>query len=124
MEAIDVLHDKYGIDFPATDFFYPTLTDDILEYFDEVLYFNDIEVDGVACVLITGTSPDINLQLWIESATNLPHKVVLAGQYKNKAYYEGVFSNWRVDPVLPDILFEFKAPPNSTRVNIEERIKN
>lgn len=123
VESIDVLHDKYGIDFPATDFFYPTLTDDILEHFDEVLYFDGIQVDEVECVLITAASQKNYLQLWIEESTNLPYKVILAGQYKNKAYYEGVFSNWRLDPMLPDILFEFSPPSNATQVAIKERIK-
>jgi hypothetical protein len=124
IETIDVLHDKYGIDFPASDFFYPTLTDDIMEHFNEVLYFDGIKVDEVPCILITASSGEKNLQLWVEESTNLPYKVILAGQLKNKAYYEGTFSNWRINPVLPDILFEFHPPSNSTRVHIKERVKN
>ena len=30
MATIDELHHRYGIDFPAADFFYPTFTDDLI----------------------------------------------------------------------------------------------
>jgi len=119
MEAIDFLHEKYGIDFPASDLFYPTITDDILEHFDTVLYFDNITINEVSCELIEATNERNVLQLWIETKTNLPYKILLAGQSDNTNYYEGVFSNWRVDPVLPDIMFEFKPPSNSTRVQIK-----
>jgi len=119
--AIDFLHDKYGIDFPATDFFYPTLTDDIIKHFDEVFYFDSVKIDEVACFMITGSNEKRNLRLWIDSETNLPYKVTLVGRAEKGNYYEGIFTNWRVDPALPDILFEFAPPSNATRVHIKEK---
>jgi len=123
MDAIDFLHEKYGIDFPASDLFYPTITDDILEHFNTVLYFDNITIDEVDCVLIEGTNEKNVFQLWIEKSSNLPRKVLLAGRSDNGDYYEGVFANWRADPKLPDILFEFQPPSNSTRVHISEKNK-
>ena len=123
VEAIDFLHDKYGIDFPASDLFYPTLTDDILEHFNTVLYFDNITIDEINCVLVEATNEMNVLQMWIEKNTNLPYKILLGGRSDDGNYYEGVFTHWKTDPKLPDILFEFEPPPNSTRVNIKERSK-
>jgi len=124
MEAIDFLHEKYGIDFPASDLFYPSITDDILEHFNSVLYFDNITIDEVSCVLIEATNEKTMLQLWIEKDSNLPHKILLVGQSDEGNYYEGVFANWRVDPKLPDILFEYSPPSNTTRVHIKQNSKN
>ena len=123
IEAIDFLHDKYGIDFPASDLFYPTIVDDILEHFSTVLYFDNITIDEVSCVLIEASGENRILQMWIEKGTDLPYKFLLADRSDDGNYYEGVFTNWRIDPKLPDLIFEFKPPSNSTRVHIEDRIK-
>lgn len=124
VEAIDFLNAKYGIDFPAADLFYPSLTDDILEHFNTVLYFDNVTVDEVSCVLVEASNTERLLQIWIDESTNLPYKLLLAGRSDGGDYYEGVFTNWKLDPKLPDILFEFEPPSNSTRVNIKEKIKN
>jgi len=123
IEAIDFLNNKYGIDFPASDLFYPTLTDDIIEHFNTVLYFDNITIDEVNCVLIEATNEKNVMQMWIEEATNIPYKILLIGRSDGGNYYEGVFTHWKIDPQLPDILFEFEAPSNSTRVHIEEKSK-
>ncbi len=41
LALIDSIHNTYGVYFPAADFFDPTLTDDILENYDQLLYFGE-----------------------------------------------------------------------------------
>ncbi len=123
IDAIDFLNHKYGIDFPASDLFYPTLTDDILEHFSTVLFFDSITIDEKSCVLVEGTNEKNVMQMWIEESTNLPYKILLAGRSDEGNYYEGIFTHWKIDPRLPDILFEFEPPSNSTRVHIKEKSK-
>ncbi len=119
--AIDQLHHKFGIDFPAADFFYPSFTDDIINNFSEVLYMGDNNIDGVDCIHIEAVNKAEILQIWIEKETNLPHKMII-GQINNSgSNYEAVFSNWRVNPNLPDILFEFEPPTNSTRKKLQPK---
>lgn len=119
IKTIDGLHKKYGIDFPAADFFYPTFTDDIIDHFDRILFFGDETIDGVECVVSEATSDKFLVHIWIDKNTNLPHKLVISNVNNPLGYYEAVFSNWRKNPNLPDILFEFKPPENSKRVALK-----
>lgn len=116
--AIDFVHTKYGIDFPAGDFFYPTFTDDIIRDFDNVWYEGDVTVDGVDCISILATNDSQELQLWIVKENNLPYKMAILSKEDKDEYYEATFSNWRSNPELPDLLFEFYPPSNSKRANL------
>jgi hypothetical protein len=113
--AIDVLHDTYKIDFPAADFFYPTLTDDMINHYDRVLSIADKTVDDVDCFVIEASNDNEVVHIWIEKDSYLPHKMSIKNTTEADEYYEAVFSNWKINPTLPDMLFEFTSPANSTR---------
>jgi hypothetical protein len=117
--AIDFLHDKYSIDFPAADFFYPTLTDDIINNYDNVLSMADENIDEIDCFVIEASNDNEVVHIWIEKDSNLPHKISIKKTKGSDEYYEAVFSNWKLNPELPDILFEFTPPTNSTRVKLQ-----
>jgi hypothetical protein len=122
IKTIDVIHHKYGIDFPAADFFYPTFTDDMIDGFDKILFYGDETIDGVDCVVSESVNDKYLVHIWINKSTNLPHKLVISTVNNPLGYYEAVFSNWRVNADLPDILFEFKPPLNSNRAPL--KVKN
>lgn len=117
--AIDQVHNEYGIDFPAADFFYPTFTDDILDNFNEVILVGDENIDDVDCVVILASNDDNVLKIWIEKDSDLPHKMSIQPSDKSIGSYEAIFSNWRINPSLPDMLFEFAPPPNSKREKLQ-----
>jgi len=119
--AIDQLHNKYGIDFPAADFFYPSFTDDIIDNFNEVLFIGDENIDDIDCVVIRASDEDKVLILWIEKDSKLPHKMSIVQTNESGNSYVAVFSNWRINPQLPDILFEFEPPVNSTREKLQPK---
>lgn len=119
--AIDELHNKYGIDFPAADFFYPSFTDDILDNFNHVMYMGDENIDELDCVVIKASNENVVLKIWIEKYTNLPHIISIVKTNDSINSYEAVFSNWRLNPILPDLLFEFAPPINSTRVKLQPK---
>jgi len=121
IQAIDFLHHKYGIDFPATDFFYPTFTDDMINNFDEISFYGEEKIDGVDCVVSQLLNDKTLVQIWIEKNTNLPHKLIINNTRDSLIYYEAVFSNWKENPGLPDVLFEFEPPLNSTRVELKPK---
>ena len=121
LKVLDSIHNKYGIDFPAADFLYPTLTDDILEHFDQVHYMGVEDINDTKAIALEASNEDQILQLWIEEASHLPIKMVLASKTDKNKYYEAVFSNWRVDPKLPDMMFEFQPPVNSTQVKFQPK---
>ncbi|RLD24470.1 MAG: hypothetical protein DRI71_02505 [Bacteroidetes bacterium] len=117
--AIDFLHDKYGIDFPASNFFYPDFTDDILNHFDNVFYLGEEVIDDVECLAIEASNEVNILSIWIEKDSGMPKKLILEKKEENAGFYEATFTNWRINPILPDILFEFEPPVGAERVKIE-----
>jgi hypothetical protein len=122
IKAINSLHNKYGIDFPAADFFYPTLTDDIINNYDQVLSMDDEIIDNVDCALIEASNDIETVHIWIEKSTYLPYKMIITKNEGVNNFYEAVFSNWKINPTLPDILFEFSPPANATRIKL--KVKN
>jgi len=119
--VIDQLHNEYGIDFPAADFFYPTFTDDVIDNFNEVLNIGVKEHNGVECVVVEAINNEKTMQIWIDKNTNLPHMMTVVKSDNIGDSYEAVFSNWRINPQLPDLLFEFMPPSNSTRVKLQSK---
>ena len=117
--AIDFLHDKYGIDFPASNFFYPDFTDDILNHFDNVYYLGEVVLDDIECIAIEASNKNYIFSIWFNKELALPYKMILEKNKENAGFYEGTITNWRVNPTLPDLLFEFEPPAGATRVKIE-----
>ena len=106
LEMIDQLHEQDNVDFPASDFFYPSLTDDIMDSYSKV-YYDEEEIDGVLCVAIEALNDLETLAIWINKETNLPHRLLVVSTDETNSY-DAVFSNWKSNPELPDELFEFQ----------------
>jgi len=118
VSMIDTVSKTYGIDFPAADFLYPTFVDDILADTKNLVYLGITKVDGKECFHIAGTTEDKTFQFWISNdAYSLPVKVVIVYTKKElDPQYEAVLSDWKINPVFPDALFEFKAPPKVKKI--------
>lgn len=119
LKLIDSINSKYGIYFPAADFLYPTLTDDLIDSYDQILYFGEEKVGDVECIALEATNEETILQIWIVKETNLPHKMIIESKTNENKYYEAEYSNWRINPKLPDIMFEFLPPSGSTQVKFQ-----
>ncbi len=117
-KLIDSIHSKFGINFPAADFLNPDLTDDLFDNYDQLLYFGEEEVDSINCIALEATNDKHILQIWIEKDTNLPYKMVIQSKINENKYYEAVYTNWTLNPKLPDIMFEFLPPEGSKRKRI------
>jgi hypothetical protein len=115
LKLIDNINSKFGIYFPAADFLYPTLTDDMLDNYNQILFFGDENVDDIDCISLEASNEENIVQIWIEKESNLPHKMVIISKSNENKYYEAVYSNWRINPKLPDVMFEFQAPEGSKR---------
>lgn len=118
IKAIDFINSNYGIDFPAADFFYPEFTDDILAHYNEV-YFSEEEIDGIECDYVIASNDSEIVQIWIDKATNLPHRLVIEPRLDGDKTYDAVFSNWRTNQELPDVLFDFEPPANSEQIQLK-----
>lgn len=119
MTMIDSMNTTFGIDFPGADLFYPTLTDDILDNFDKVLYLGRATVDGEDCFHLLATSETMNFQLWISNnAFFLPKKYLFTFKNKDRKQYESTFDNWQINMSLPDSMFDFVPPKGARLISI------
>jgi hypothetical protein len=119
VKAIDYVNDKYGVRFPAADFFYPSFTDDILTDFDHVLFLGEEEIEGTKAIAVLASN-DVNVvQIWIDKATKLPLRLSIESKADTPEFYEATFSNFRINPNLPDLMFESNPPSGSERTELK-----
>lgn len=116
---IDTIHQNYGIEFPAADFFYPTFTDDILNAFDNIVFLGKKIYHDQECLSILVSNQDMSVQIWFANdAFNLPVKFVIIYKKDGNRQYEATFSNWQLNPEMPVTIFEFMPPPMAREISI------
>ncbi len=117
---IDSVNNMYGIDFPAADFFYPALTDDLISSSEKISYIGRTTIDNKSCFLISASNKDMTVQIWItDEVLSLPLKFVISyNGGKNTHRYEATFSDWQINPDLPGSMFEFALPPGAHQVSV------
>lgn len=123
LETIEFVNQGFGIDFPAADFFYPTFTDDLLEHSDYVKYLGLVNIDGVECHHIAAKGPEQSVQLWLSNDTfMLPVRyVIIHKSGDHSIHFEGVFDDWKVNPDLPNAIFDFTAPQSARRISLVQK---
>jgi hypothetical protein len=122
---IDSIHQNYGMDFPAADFFYPTFTDDMLEVFDDIVFLGKRTLNDKACWLILASNEEMTAQIWFSAdAFTLPHKFVILYKKDGNRQFEATFSNWQLNPEIPQAVFDFLPPPQARKVSIMPRKKD
>jgi hypothetical protein len=126
IETIDKVNADYDVEFPAADFFYPAFTDDLIASSTEIKYIGKSIINGKECFQLLAIGADFDFQLWISNdAYNLPMKFVYV--YKNKKgtpQYEGTFSEWKINPVVPNAMFDFLPPPGAKQIRIISKSQN
>ena len=125
IETIDSVNLNYGIDFPAADFFYPSFTEDLIGASTEIIFAGKNTIEGKECFLIISKQKEMTIQLWIEnSVLFLPVKMLIMYQNKNQGLqYEATFREWKINPVLPDAMFNFIPPPGAREIKILAKTK-
>jgi hypothetical protein len=118
--TIDSIHTHYAIDFPAADFFYPAFTDDLLESSEKITYVGKANINGRDCFQILAKSETTVSQIWVSNDVyNLPMRYVITYNTKpGNPQYECTFSDWQVNPDLPNSIFNFLPPPDTRQVRL------
>jgi len=114
VEVMDFLNKKYNIYFPAADFFYPSLTDDIIDFSDEVILLENQIINQKEYIVVQATNNKKRVTIWIDKANKLPFKFIISPQTGQGLYYEAIFSNWKLNPKFYDVLFEY-IPSKGTK---------
>lgn len=112
VEMIDKIHETHQVEFPAGDFFYPTLTDDILTYYDNLSYLGELTDKDNEVIGVEAENAEETVIILIDRETHLPHRMVI--EYKTGDLYNGLFTHWQANPELNDRLFLFTPPSGKT----------
>jgi hypothetical protein len=118
--TIDTVNKTYGIEFPAADFFYPSFTDDLIEHNDQIKFIGKSKIEDIDCFHIVAKNKDIITQIWIsDDAFFLPVKLVISySKTIPNTQYEATYSDWVLNPDLPNAVFEFTPPAGANKLRL------
>ncbi len=121
VQVMDTINRLYDIDFPGADFFYSSFVQDVVDTGAKLIFLGMTDIYGKSCFHIAGR--DVNgtgFQFWIAAEDYfLPIKMVLVYNDENgQSQYEATYSDWNLNPNIPDSMFEFSIPPKATKVRL------
>ena len=124
IQTIDLLHNDYGLDFPASDFFYPNFVNDLIANSNNLLYLGITKVNDKQCFHLAGSTSDktMTYQFWIaDDAFFLPVKMAIVyTDQPGNPQYQGSMYDWEINPALPDAMFEFNVPPGAKQIKLKK----
>lgn len=114
------MNEKYEIEFPAADIFNPYFTDDLIETMNTIEYVGRSVVEGQSAYHLVATNDELHVEIWIsDDSILLPVKLQIMYRKRDEApRYEATFVDWNLNPELPEMMFEFKPPPNARKIAI------
>ena len=114
------IYDRYGIEFPAADFFNPYFTDDLIETMSSIQIIGRTQLDGNAVYHIVARNDEMNVEFWIaDNAVMLPVKMRITYLAMEGApRYEVAFSKWKLNPDIPMALYDFVPPAFARRISV------
>jgi hypothetical protein len=122
MNMVQLVHKKYGIEFPSSDFWYPTLTNDLMVAFQDIYYLGMTAVNGKECFHIIASNENLSVQIWISNDDYyLPQKMVIV--YLDELHapqYEALYNNWKLNELFPEAIFNFVSPPRAREITIKK----
>jgi hypothetical protein len=123
IEMIKIIHEAYGVDFPAADLLFPTFVDDLMAQSQRIMFRKPVRIGDQDCFHIVAKGAAQDMELWIANdAATLPVKYLFRTREKGQVTeFEGTFSDWKMNPDLPLTLFRFTPPPGSREVRLIAR---
>ncbi|UCS92371.1 DUF2092 domain-containing protein [Echinicola marina] len=120
LSMIDSINHSFGVEFPAADFFYPSFTDDLIDDFDEIHFLGKKTIRGKEAFQIAAIKEGLNVQIWISNdALILPLKLLIINTAdETPIQYEATFSDWQINTLYPEKIFDFTPPPGARIVAI------
>ena len=62
---------------------------------------------------------EIHVQIWISNSTGmLPKKLLIINKSEKNLQIESTFSDWVLNPNIPESVFDFLPPPNAKLISI------
>jgi hypothetical protein len=88
MVTIDSIHRTFGIVFPTSDLFYPTLADDMMNDFDTIFVSGSTDIDEVTCKEINAVTAKMTVFVSNDELAHLPKRLEIyyLGDKKGDSY--------------------------------------
>lgn len=118
MQMISQLNEERGFYFPGADFFSTSLTDDLVQLSDSIIYIGDTTVADQKFSVIKANNKDLDVFLFINATKSLPGGMFFNNKTKGLKY-KSMFMNWKLDSNLPDVLFEFSPPSHAEKITLK-----
>jgi hypothetical protein len=121
-QLIDVLHRKYGRPLPAADLFATTAHDELMAGVTNVKDLGSGVIGGTECDYLAFRSAEVDWQIWIAHG-NRPYPcryVITSKQITDGPQYSIQIRNWKTGAEVAATDFNFTAPANAKRVDLDE----
>ncbi|WP_157243503.1 DUF2092 domain-containing protein [Algoriphagus resistens] len=118
IETIDWLYQDFGVELTTADLFYPTFSKDFVEEMDYIEFLGVTHIKGDRVFHIGAANEHATIQLWIaDDGYYLPRKTLITYLDGAQSYqHETDFSDWEVNNVYPEAMFEFLPPPGAKQI--------
>jgi hypothetical protein len=119
--ALDHLLDEYGMSAPLGDLLYSDPYTTLTETAQLGVYLGQQEVGDALCDHLAFRQEGLDWQIWIDAGPlPLPRQFVLRySDVPGVPSYRATLGDWDLDAHLPPVVFEFEAPPDAERVEVE-----
>jgi hypothetical protein len=116
--TIDYAREKLGLNVPASDIIYRNAYPLLMEDVTHAALVGKAVIEGVKCDHLLFTRPGVDFQVWVaDSGAPLPHKYVVTDTgTPERLRITTVMSDWDVNPVVAEKLFEFRAPEGAQAI--------
>lgn len=117
-EALDYAMDTYQVELPMADFLAGNLYENFINGTDSAFYAGLHYMEGEEYHHLALSNKNVDFQTWIkDDEAPLIHKVIIT--YKNlpgEPQYTAVFKDWQLNPIAPDMAFDFYPPVDAEQI--------
>jgi len=118
-ELLQVLDQKYGLQFPLTDLFLWGTDKDGLDDIKSAIYIGPSRIGGVDCDHYVFRQADVDWQIWIERGKiPLPRKLVITTTSEPAQPQYVAVLKWDLASKLDDKTFTFVPPKGAQRIEL------
>jgi len=118
-ELVEELLDR-GVDMPLIDMLYQGQAGDLLDDVRVGIVVGDGWVEGEQVTHLAFRQPDVDWQVWVSKASNLPRKILITTRYAvGDPQFQAVM-NWNTAPKFAASNFNFTPAQGVTKIKMNE----
>ncbi|PZX47478.1 DUF2092 domain-containing protein [Algoriphagus chordae] len=118
IETIDWLYNDFDVELTTADLFYPSFSKDLVDEMDFIEFLGVTLINGDRVFHIGAANDHVTIQLWIsDDGYYLPKKTLITYLDGPQSHqHETDFSDWELNNVYPESMFEFLPPPGAKQI--------